>query len=508
MNGMKPTVLCIMDGWGIDTAGNFNAITQANTPNYDYLIENYCSAKLSAHGAAVGLPQKQMGNSEVGHTTIGSGRISLMNLPKIDLAVSDGSFGKNLELQAFIKKLKSLNGTAHLAGLVSDGGVHSHQSHLAEAANLIHKCGVPVKLHCFLDGRDVPPQSALNFVSGLQRNLSKGVAIATLTGRFYAMDRDNRWDRIETAYNAIIFGKGTPHCDPCTAIRAAYSDGESDEFISPRVISEYNGVKIKCDGLFFLNFRADRARELLSAFVQPNFKKFKVEHISPFSCSLGLIEYSKNLSANIGAMFKSEKIINCLGEWLSKNGKRQFRIAETEKYPHVTFFFNGGNENPYPGEVRCLVPSPKVSTYDLCPEMSSLEVTSKLVKAIESGKYEFIVVNYANPDMVGHSGKIKATVSACEAVDRGLGKILTSLRKVGGQLLLTSDHGNSETMLDEKSGLPHTAHTINRVPIIYFSSEKKLNIMDGTLSDIAPTILQLMGLEKPIEMTGKSLIKL
>ena len=500
----RPVILCILDGWGLREETEANAVALADTPNFDRLMAECPNAKLAAHGQDVGLPDGQMGNSEVGHTNIGAGRVVWMDLPKIDRAIADGSFDDNAALKDFIAALKESGGTAHLMGLASPGGVHAHQRHIARAANVIAGAGVPVRLHLFTDGRDVAPKSAREQVHALGEELADGVVVASVVGRFYAMDRDNRWDRVGAAYGLIARGEGEVYENADTAIAAAYDRGETDEFIAPSVIEGHEGMS-DGDGLMFLNFRADRAREILSAFVVPDFDGFARETLG-LAGALGMVEYSDTLNEHMSVMFPSEDIPNTLGQWVAAQGKHQFRIAETEKYPHVTFFLNGGVEVPNSGEDRTMPKSPDVRTYDMQPEMSSVEVTDRLVEAIGSGTYDLIVVNYANPDMVGHTGDLQAAMAACAAVDKGLGRVLDALDAAGGAMIVTADHGNCEVMVDPETGEPHTAHTLNPVPVILVNGPDGAVLRDGRLADLAPSLLSLMRLDKPEEMTGRSLI--
>ncbi|WP_170480086.1 2,3-bisphosphoglycerate-independent phosphoglycerate mutase [Ruegeria arenilitoris] len=500
----KPVVLCILDGWGISDSTEANAPLMANTPTIDSIMSKGPHAKLITHGPDVGLPSGQMGNSEVGHTNIGAGRVVAMDLGQIDLAIEDGSFFENAALQTFIAKVKAVGGTAHLMGLVSDGGVHGHLNHMIAAAKAITGSGVPVALHAITDGRDVPPKSALTFVAELERHLPEGARIATLCGRYYAMDRDNRWERVSQAYEAMIKGQGRTAQTATEAVELAYDLSETDEFIIPTVLGSFSGA-MNGDGFFCLNFRADRAREILRAIAEPKFSDFDTGLRPSFSAILGMVEYSDGHNAYMTTVFPKRDIVNTLGEWVAKQGLRQFRLAETEKYPHVTFFLNGGKEQAELGEDRYMPKSPKVATYDLQPEMSSVEVTDKFVEAIDAG-YDLIVTNYANPDMVGHTGDLEAAIKACEAVDRGLAKVIVALEKAGGAMIVTADHGNCEVMVDPETGGPHTAHTLNPVPVALVGGPLGVSLREGRLSDLAPTILDLMGLPKPPEMTGESLI--
>ncbi|MDX2483234.1 MAG: 2,3-bisphosphoglycerate-independent phosphoglycerate mutase [Pseudodonghicola sp.] len=505
MTPPKPVILCILDGWGLSDKTEANAPYLAQTPNFDALMAKGPHAKLITHGPDVGLPSGQMGNSEVGHTNIGAGRVVAMDLGQIDLAIEDGSFFENASLQAFIAALKATGGTAHLMGLVSDGGVHGHLRHIAAAAHAIADAGVPVVLHAMTDGRDVAPKSAFEYMREMEESLPEGAHIATVTGRYFAMDRDNRWGRVSEAYAAMIRGEGRKASSAKSAIDQAYEQGETDEFITATVIGDYTGVK-DGDGVFCLNFRADRAREILRAIGEPGFDAFDTGARPKLAALLGMVEYSEAHNAYMATVFPARDIVNTLGAWVAKQGLRQFRLAETEKYPHVTFFLNGGKESPEVGEDRYMAQSPDVATYDLKPEMSAEEVTDKLVEAIGAG-YDMVVVNFANPDMVGHTGDLQAAIKACETVDRGLGRVVAALEAAGGAMIVTADHGNCEQMIDPETGGPHTAHTLNPVPVILVGGPVGAELRDGRLSDLAPTVLALMGLAKPDEMTGASLIK-
>ena len=501
----KPVVLCILDGWGLREEREANAPVLAATPNIDRIMSTCPSATLITHGPDVGLPTGQMGNSEVGHTNIGAGRVVAMDLGQIDLSIEDGSFFENAAIDAFAQKLKASGGTAHLMGVVSDGGVHGHLTHVIAAAKAISDRGVPVAIHAITDGRDVAPQSAVGFMKSLGENLAPNAFIATVCGRYYAMDRDNRWERVSKAYNAMVNGQGEAANDPIQAIETSYAADTVDEFILPTVISGYDGVH-DGDGFWCLNFRADRAREIMYAIADPDFTSFDIAGRPELAARLGMVEYSDAHNAFLETVFPKRKIVNTLGEWVAKHGLKQFRLAETEKYPHVTFFLNGGRETPEDGEDRFMPKSPNVATYDLQPEMSSVEVTDQFVSAIENG-YDLIVVNYANPDMVGHTGDLDAAIKACEAVDTGLGRVLEALEKAGGAMVLTADHGNCETMVDPETGGPHTAHTTNLVPVAVVGGPKGATLSDGRLADLAPTLLDLLGIALPDEMTGRSLIK-
>lgn len=502
---MRPVVLCILDGWGLSPSREANAVALGETPNFDRIWSACPHAQLMACGPDVGLPEGQMGNSEVGHTNIGAGRVVWMDLPRIDNAIADGSFAANPELRAFADKVKAAKGAVHLAGLASPGGVHAHQRHIAAAATVLTEAGLSVIVHAFLDGRDVAPSSALGQIAELEAALPKGAEIGTVSGRFYAMDRDKRWERVAKAVDAILHGEGERAESAEAAITAAYERGETDEFVLPTVIGEYKGAA-DGDGLLFANFRADRARQILGALVDPRFDGFEVVGRPKWSAALGMVQYSDSLDALMPAVFPSQDIANTLGAWVAGKGLKQFRIAETEKYPHVTFFLNGGVEPPYDGEARYMAPSPKVRTYDLAPEMSAAEVTEHLVAAIRSGDYALLVCNFANPDMVGHTGVVEAAIKAVETVDAGLGEVIRAVEDMGGALLVTADHGNCEVMVDPATGGPHTAHTLNPVPVVLVGGPAGARLHDGRLADLAPTLLALMGVDKPAEMTGESLL--
>ena len=505
MTAPKPVVLCILDGWGLRADRANNAPALADTPNFDRLMATCPHSTLVTHGRDVGLPTGQMGNSEVGHTNIGAGRVVAMDLGAIDLAIEDGSFFQNPALLAFIARLKASGGVAHLFGVVSDGGVHGHILHVLAAARALASAGVPVLLHAVTDGRDVAPSSAAEFMATILRDLPAGARVATVIGRYWAMDRDHRWERVARAYGAMVHGQGETAADALSAVQAAYARGETDEFIAPTVIAGYAGAR-DGDGLFCLNFRADRAREILAALAQPGFEAFDRGRAPHWAAVLGMVDYSAAHNAYMTVAYPKPVLTNTLGEWVASHGKSQFRLAETEKYPHVTFFLNGGKEVPELGEDRYMAQSPKVATYDLQPEMSAAEVTDHLVAAIGHG-YDLIVVNYANPDMVGHTGVLAAAMAACEAVDKGLGRALAALAAAGGAMIVTADHGNCETMVDPVTGGPHTSHTTNPVPVILVGGPTGADLRPGRLADLAPTLLHLMALPQPPEMTGKSLLK-
>ena len=506
----KPVVLCILDGWGESDSDDHNAIAQADTPVWDTLRATYPHSRLSASEGDVGLPAGQMGNSEVGHMNIGAGRVVVQELPRIDAAIADGSIEKNPPLDAYINALLVSGGSCHLMGLLSDGGVHAHQNHVTALAKIVAARGVPVVIHAFLDGRDTPPQSALGYLDTLQNAITgKGaISIGTVSGRYYAMDRDKRWERLKLAYDALVDAQGNHAPNAHSAVEDSYDARIHDEFVLPTIIGEYKGMK-DGDGILMANFRADRARQLLGALVLVDFLGFERSRLVNFPAKLGMVEYSEVLSPQIAAMFPASTLSNNLGELVSAQGMKQLRIAETEKYAHVTFFFSGGREEPYAGEERILVPSPKVATYDLQPEMSAPEMTEKLLAAIGSGTFDFIVVNYANTDMVGHTGDIEAAKKAVAAVDRCLGKLLEAVNTAGGVMLITADHGNAECLHDDESGQPHTAHTLNLVPCVLVGQAfegKRATLADGVLADIAPTLCGLLGIAQPAEMTGRNLL--
>jgi 2,3-bisphosphoglycerate-independent phosphoglycerate mutase len=505
MQTPKPVVLCILDGWGIGAQRAGNAPLLAKTPTMDQIMKSCPNATLTTFGPDVGLPRGQMGNSEVGHTNIGAGRVVAMDLGQIDLAIEEGRFASHPPMIEFIGKMKATGGTAHLMSLISRGGVHGHVAHLIAAVEAIVAAGVPVVVHALTDGRDVAPQSVLADLAALEAALPDAARIVTVTGRYYAMDRDNRWDRIELAYDGIAKGKGTAAQSAQAAVEAAYESRTTDEFIRPYIVGDYAGAAAG-DGLFCLNFRADRARQIMSALAAPDFTAFGRGARPNWSVVMGMAEYSSDHSRFMTTMYPKPEITNTLGAWVAKQGLRQFRLAETEKYPHVTFFLNGGAEEPEAGEDRFMPLSPDVATYDLQPQMSSAQVTEKFVEAIEA-RYDLIVVNYANPDMVGHTGDLAAAIAACEAVDAGLAQVIAALEKVGGAMIITADHGNCEMMIDPETGGPHTAHTLNPVPVAVVGADDGAQLQEGRLADLAPTVLALMGLEQPPEMTGKNLLK-
>lgn len=507
----KPTVLMILDGYGLNKNCEHNAVCEAKTPVMDQLMSQCPYVEGQASGMAVGLPEGQMGNSEVGHLNMGAGRIVYQELTRITKAIEDGDFFENQELLAAVENAKKNGSALHMFGLLSDGGVHSHITHLFGLLELAKRQGLEkVYVHCFLDGRDTPPASGKGYIEELQKKMDElGVGqIGVVSGRYYAMDRDNRWDRVELAYKALTAGEGVKGTDAAEAVQASYDEGKTDEFVVPTVI-EKNGKPVATiqdgDSVIFFNFRPDRARELTRAFCDPEFKGFEREKKLDltFVC---FTDYDETIPGKLVA-FKKEEIKNTFGEYLAAHNMTQARIAETEKYAHVTFFFNGGVEEPNQGEDRILVKSPKVATYDLQPEMSAPAVCDKLVEAIKSQKYDVIIINFANPDMVGHTGVENAAIKAIETVDACVGRAVDAIKEVNGQMFICADHGNAEQLVDYETGEPFTAHTTNPVPFILVNADPSYTLREGgKLADIVPTLLELMGMEQPEEMTGKSLL--
>ena len=502
------TMLMILDGFGNNSDKKGNAVKLANTPNIDKLMKTCPTTEVYTSGLAVGLPEGQMGNSEVGHTNIGAGRVVYQELTRITKSIEDAEFFSIPEFVRAIENCKQNKTKLHIMGLVSDGGVHSHIRHLFALLELAkRKDFEDVYVHCILDGRDTPPASAENYIMQLEDKMKeKGIGkIASISGRFYALDRDKRWQRIQKAYDAMVNGIGEKANSAISAIESSYQKEVFDEFVEPTVIC--NGdVPVATignkDSVIFFNFRPDRAREITRALVDEEFKEFETKKLNLyFVC---MTQYDETIP-NVNIAFKPTTLVNTFGEYISKKGLTQLRIAETEKYAHVTFFFNGGEEKQYPGEDRILIPSPKVETYDLKPEMSAYEVTEKVIEAIASKKYDAIILNYANPDMVGHTGSLEAAIKAIEVIDECVGKVIDEIERVHGVLLVTADHGNSEQMIDYKTGEPHTAHTTNPVPLALFGMEN-VKLKSGRLADLAPTMLDIMGLEKPSEMLGDSLL--
>jgi 2,3-bisphosphoglycerate-independent phosphoglycerate mutase len=506
----KPVLLLILDGFGCRIADANNAITSAAKPNFDRLWHDYPHTLIQASEAAVGLPAGQMGNSEVGHLNIGAGRVVYQEYTRIDRAIRNGHFAGNLALNEVIDTLKSNGGALHIFGLLSDGGVHSHENHIHAMLDLALQRGLSkVYVHAFLDGRDTPPKSAEAYIRCLQDKMDglRGGLIASIVGRYYAMDRDKRWDRVKIAFDLLTLGRAEYQAPSAGfGLEMAYARGENDEFVKPTAIVEPGGEPVRMqdgDAIIFMNFRSDRAREMTKAFITPGFKEFEREYVPKLSHYCTLTGYSEEFDVPVA--FPPERVRNGFGEYIANLGLRQLRIAETEKYPHVTYFFNGGEETVYPGEDRIMVKSPNVATYDLQPEMNAFELTDKLVEAIELRKYDAIICNYANCDMVGHTGMLDAAVKAVEAVDTCLGRAVQAMLGIGGEVLITADHGNAETMLDTMTNQPHTAHTTNLVPFLYIGRSARME-HSGALEDIAPTMLKLMDLPQPMEMTGHPLV--
>ncbi len=506
----RPVMLLILDGWGYrSTTTKDNAIEMGETPNWHNLLKTCPHCFVETSGLDVGLPAGQMGNSEVGHMNLGAGRVVMQDLPKIDQAVKEHTLEKNPVVVDLINTLKANGKTCHVMGLMSPGGVHSHQEHIVALCEILNRNGIKVKVHAFLDGRDTPPTSAEGFLADFNNAIKDmpHVKLATLAGRFYAMDRDKRWDRVELAYNNIVSANGKRYATADEAIKASYAAGVNDEFVVPCVIGDYQGAN---DGDAFLmaNFRADRAREITYALGDDKFEGFARSKIVKFSACVGMAEYSVDHNRFMKTIFAPEQLKNIYGEVVSEHGMTQLRIAETEKYAHVTFFFNGGEERMFKGEERILINSPKVATYDLKPEMSVYEVTDALVNAIESKKFDTIICNFANGDMVGHTGIMSAALQAVAAVDKSLGRVMKAIKDVDGVLFVTADHGNVEKMVDEKTGQPYTAHTVGKVQAVLYNAPADVKGMeDGRLADVSPTLLDLLGLEKPADMTGHSLLK-
>ena len=505
----KLAMLMILDGFGINENTDGNAVKLANTPNIDKLMKKYPTTEMYTSGLKVGLPEGQMGNSEVGHTNIGAGRIVYQELTKITKSIEDGDFFAIPEFIEAIENCKKHNSKLHILGLVSDGGVHSHIRHLYGLLEMAKRRDFEnVYVHCFLDGRDTPPASGESYIMQLEEKMKeKGVGkIASISGRYYAMDRDKRWDRVKKCYDALVNGEGNKATSATIAIEDSYQKEVFDEFVEPTVICNGDtpiATIQENDSVIFFNFRPDRARQITRAIVDPDFDGFETKKLKTyFVC---FTSYDETMP-NVKIAFKKEPIVNTFGEVISKNGLTQLRIAETEKYAHVTFFFNGGEEKQYPGEDRILVPSPKVATYDLQPEMSAREVTENVVKAINSEKYNAIILNYANPDMVGHTGSLPAAIKAVETIDECVGKVVEAVLAHDGTLIITADHGNCEQMIDYKTGEPHTAHTTNPVPLILVSNNENYKVKSGKLADLAPTLLEILEIEKPAEMTGESIL--
>lgn len=510
----RPMTLIILDGWGYRESTEANAIAAAHKPNWDNFWENHTHTLVSGSGHCVGLPHGQMGNSEVGHLNMGAGRIVHQDLTRIDLAIEDGEFFHNKVLNHAFHQAIAANKAVHVMGLLSPGGVHSHEKHIQAIITLAAQLNTPsLYLHPFLDGRDTPPRSAMASLQALDEHCQRMHCgtIASIIGRYYAMDRDKRWERIHKAYDLLVHGKADYHAKNAEqGLELAYARGENDEFVQATSIHADNAKPVTIndgDVVIFMNFRADRAREITEAFIDPNFHGFARDGLGPkLSDFVCLSEFDPRFNAQVA--FKPYSLHNIFGEYISNLGLKQLRIAETEKYAHVTFFFNGGIEPPYPSEDRILIPSPKIATYDLQPQMSAYELTDRLVYEIKSQQYDVIICNFANPDMVGHTGNFEATVKAIETIDQCLGKIIKALHDVGGEAIITADHGNAELMFNNHTNQPHTAHTSDPVPFIYLGRKATIDKKDGKLSDIAPTMLYLMGIPQPEEMSGKPILKL
>jgi len=508
-NRPKPVVLCILDGWGERADASDNAISKAETPTWDAMVADLPRSHLNASAGEVGLPDGQMGNSEVGHMNLGAGRVVLQELPKIDKTIAEDTLKDEPALVDYIAALKVSGGTCHLMGLMSPGGVHSHQDHMVALADAVSAAGIPVRVHAFMDGRDTPPEHGARYLQKFGDDIANlpDCRIATVVGRYYALDRDQRWERIGKAYDCMVSAVGDKADSAKAAVQASYANDVTDEFILPIVIGDYAGMN-DGDGVLMANFRADRAREIISALCDPAFDGFKRSKTVEFAAQLGMVQYSSAHADYMTAIFPPSQLTNILGQVVSEAGMTQLRIAETEKYAHVTFFLNGGREQVFDGEERILVPSPKVATYDLQPEMSAPEVTDHLVDAITGHKFDLIVVNYANGDMVGHTGVLSAAVKAAETIDGALKRLQDAVVDAGGVMLVTADHGNCEQMDDLENGGAHTQHTLNPVPFIMVNAPDYVaGLNDGRLADVAPTLLRLWGLPQPTEMTGHSLIE-
>ena len=499
---LAPTVLCILDGWGLRQDIEHNAVALAHTPTFDRLWQSgaFATNQLDASGEKVGLPVGQIGNSEVGHLNIGAGRVVQQTLPRMNEAFTDGTVASDPTFQHFVRKASSGSGRIHLMGLASDGGVHAHSNHIIALNTLLKQAGFEVIVHLWTDGRDVAPHAASDQWPALFQQLDPR-QVASVCGRYFSMDRDNRWDRVSLAYHAMVSGTGTPFTDPMSPL----NPDQSDEFTQPSVREGFTGF-CEGDAIVCANFRSDRVREILSALLEPQFDGFDREAVPKISATLAMTPYSDRLATLCDVLFMPEALAMGLGETVANAGKTQFRLAETEKYPHVTFFFSGGREAPYAGEDRHVAPSPKVATYDLQPEMSSQQVGDRLAQVIRSKQHAMVICNFANPDMVGHTGDLAAAIAACEAVDLQLGKALEACEAVGGAMLVTADHGNCEQMWDPSNNGPHTAHTTNPVPVILVGGPPKARLDQGALCDLAPTMLDLMGIAQPPEMTGRSLL--
>jgi 2,3-bisphosphoglycerate-independent phosphoglycerate mutase len=503
----RPVVLCILDGWGWREEREANAVAQAETPNFDALWAGSPHCLLRTDGKNVGLPEGQFGNSEVGHMNLGAGRVVMQELPRIDHALERDGLARSEPFERFVAVAREGTGRVHLLGLVSPGGVHSHQSHMLGLARLLAQAGLKPVLHAFMDGRDTPPRGGAGYLREVLRELAtvEGSEVATVCGRYYAMDRDKRWERTKRAYDAIVSAEAPRADDPVKAVEASYEAGTGDEFVEPRVIGHYRGME-DGDSLLCFNFRADRVRQLMNALVMPGFDGFERGRTVRFTAQAGMTSYSRELDERLLTLFPPQTLENIMGKVVAAAGLTQLRMAETEKYPHVTFFFNGGEERQYAGEERILVPSPKIATYDLQPEMSAIPLTDRFVEAVGRRQFDFILINYANADMVGHTGSLEAAVKAVETVDACLGRVVEAVGTAGGCVLVTADHGNCEVMVDPETGQPHTAHTLSPVPCMLVGGPEGVGLHDGRLADVAPTLLQLLGLKQPVEMTGRPLL--
>ncbi|MCH2563371.1 MAG: 2,3-bisphosphoglycerate-independent phosphoglycerate mutase [SAR116 cluster bacterium] len=498
-----PVILCIMDGWGLSHGHEHNAVALADTPNVDALFAAWPHARLSASGRDVGLPDGQVGNSEVGHMNIGAGRVVMQDLPRINAAMEDGSLAAHPELAALGAMLAETGGRVHVMGLMSSGGVHSHRDQMLAVINGLHATGAGIILHPFTDGRDVLPKMAQDELPAFLASLPAGVAVGTLAGRYFAMDRDNRWERTKAAYDAIAHGEGITAPDAQTALAMSYDNGETDEFVTPKVIAGYDGMR-DGDAVVMVNFRADRVRQILSCWLYPEETGFVPQPVA-LAGGIAMTSYSARLDRKMTVLFGPQEISGTLGAAVAEAGRRQLRLAETEKYPHVTFFLNGGDEPVAEGEDRVLVPSPKVATYDLQPEMSAAGVLQAALDSIEAVRHDLLVINFANPDMVGHTGDLDAAVRAVETVDGCVGRLAEAVLAKGGKMLVTADHGNCEVMWDDAAGSPHTAHTTNLVPVILVGADRGTQLADGRLADLAPSLLAMMGIAPPSGMTGRPL---
>ena len=499
-----PVVLCIMDGWGLRAARDGNAVALANTPVFDALLRDWPHARLAASGTDVGLPEGQVGNSEVGHMNIGAGRVIMQDLPRINAAMADGSLAAHRELAALAARLRTTGGRVHVMGLLSGGGVHSHEDQMLAVIEGLHASGADIILHGFTDGRDVLPKAAEQTLPDFIGRLPDGVRFGTLIGRYFAMDRDQRWDRTAAAFAAINSATADHHAtDPLAALAAAYAAGESDEFVQPCVIDGFDGMR-DGDAVVMINFRADRVRQLLACWLMPAEVGFDAAPAS-LDGAIGMTSYSATLDEHLVTLFGPQRITDTLGATVAAASKRQLRLAETEKYPHVTFFLNGGDEAVADGEDRVLVPSPKVATYDLQPEMSAAGVLAAARDSLEHGRHDLLVINFANPDMVGHTGDLQAAIRAVETVDGCVGAMSDLVLAAGGKMIVTADHGNCEVMWDEAAQSPHTAHTTNLVPVILVGAAEDTSLVDGRLADLAPSLLALLGIDQPDAMTGRPL---